>query len=856
MTHPRFYLWGALCTLLLVLVWLFLFPRSSSTDGPKQGQSPQIRALPPDPSTAETMLPQVVASAPEEASARLGVPPGMRPSARINLQGQVVERLNRAPIIGAAVRCWTNQAVGKPAMATTAETLEHGFFSLSVFSASEPVIEIDAADHAPYVRRLLIPSWSDLVLSAEDIDYDVGMVRLDKGVQVSGRIINEDRAAIDGIVPIFIIGGEARYGAPETRHVGTSQPNGTFQLSRTVAIEADDAFLLAVTDFNLGWARLADITLASEQKGELNIIVEKGGVIDLAVCDTNGVPIGGVKATLHPEYYPLSAFELAVNPAIVGCVELEQRFTRTADSRGRIQFIAVPLSRGKRRYSVHFSRSGFMPADLAGVEAVNPGTSEQATVVLGTIPTIELLSGVISSLDRVSLPGALVTCNETLKAVAGPHGQFTFAQVPAPYGEFVVKAQAQGYCQAVRRIMYDTKSSSSIDAGLIMLEQASVVDGVVVDQYAEPVSGVKLTLQPRENGKWESDSRIDSTMSGKDGRFTFNAVPLGRSYLLRANGPGLGTRFGPDTPRLVRGGERDLNVVRQRVADTLGRITATLSDPNSNEKPSCVGAALLRSDAVQGGPVQAAVINIAPESIYRSGARVIVDDVPIGEWCLWTLSVDNLLGLSCVTITPGDRDITTNIAVVPTASVGGTLVVSDLVHVAIDRLQVSVQKRGCLRVPRGEIWRQANVRTRASAEVSSNGEFMFDRLAPGIYELSVTGQGFSGHAELDLSSGGLHTTALEAHKGASIKLIASKFPLSTSLVIRMREGAEPWQEFTVTPLVGRVSEHVFEVKPGPVTFQVFLAHADYSHSKDTLLRKENWDSVTGDSTNVIVSPSR
>jgi hypothetical protein len=345
-------------------------------------------------------------------------------------------------------------------------------------------------------------------------------------------------------------------------------------------------------------------------------------------------------------------------------------------------------------------------------------------------------------------------------------------------------------------------------------------------------------------------------VSDNQGQFKFVDVPVRRYFSLRMRGPGNGSKYEPDTARFVRGGDRNLRLVRRRTADENGRLTATLVAADSGVEQQCVAAALLRSESVSNGPIKTGMVNLAPENIYLHNSEVVVDDIPVGEWCLWVLAPSGRVGVEPVTISSDQRDIHCTVSTCAGTSLTVTLVLSDLVHVAMERTQISATRRGFSRIPYGEVWSHAAIQTKAWGRGSPSGECMLKNLVPGIYDINVSGDGLVGTAEIDLQSGGNRSIIMQAHKEATVRLYTEQFVANTQLLIRVKENNNPWQEFAIQPAANDRTEHMIEVTNGLVAVQVFQLSAQSANADAILLSERRWDLDRGGEAELVVSPKR
>ncbi len=188
-------------------------------------------------------------------------------------------------------------------------------------------------------------------------------------------------------------------------------------------------------------------------------------------------------------------------------------------------------------------------------------------------------------------------------SAADATGHVVFAQVPV--NRYDVVATAAGY--APQRSSVRISRSGAVAEVSLAMKRGAKVGGIVVDAEGGPVEGARVTYQGASDWSVQADPRLDSVLSGSDGRFVIATLPSGSfRFVAKAKGHAVGTS---EVTKLDGAAEvTDIRIEMEASATITGRVLS-----------------------VDGNPVVTARVRVAAKSagmVRRSGAvrQVYTDD--------------------------------------------------------------------------------------------------------------------------------------------------------------------------------------------------------------------------------------
>ena len=347
----------------------------------------------------------------------------------------------------------------------------------------------------------------------------------------------------------------------------------------------------------------------------------------------------------------------------------------------------------------------------------------------------------VTVVDRAQQPigGATVELRglDEQRAVAGADGVARFE--PVVPGGYEVVARAAGFAPSFQW----TPVATAPVALTLVLTAGAPVAGVVVDDAGAPVEGARVVYQGASDWGIQADPRRDGAVTGKDGRFRFEALPAGSFRFVARH-----AEHAPGTSAIVTldgATAKDGVEVRMPAGATVaGKVV------DGNKQP-------VASARVRLGPASRGMLGAEPRQVFtaedgsfvvRGLARRPLHAVALAErGASDTVAVDT---------TAGDvKDVVLTIDI--TGTIAGVVV--DRVGEPLEGVQVSAMPdlRG------GGGFDPSSFRLRGFPQelTDAGGRFELVGLAPGTYRVAASRNPGSGRGRMIFGEG---TTAQTGDK--------------------------------------------------------------------------------------------
>lgn len=424
------------------------------------------------------------------------------------LLGQVVGPGDR-PVVGAAVELGTStlDREGTPPGkigsddAEELETDETGRFTATVTGSGLIDVEVRAEGFAPLALR-------GLEVSADADRLDLGRLVLEPAAVIYGRVVDPEDRPIEGVeVYDFSNGFEQLDDLPRylrfRRPAATSVSDGRFRLDE---LPAGSSVQLILKRPGFSLALLRGVVAPSER--ELRVVMAPAGSVAGRVLDAGGL---GVRAQVY-----LRGGGPRTTAARV-----------TTDPDGEFRFADV----GAGPLELWARVLGFPPARVSGLEVAPPDALEGIEIRLARgAARGATLSGRVLDPEGRPVPRAAVRGR-----LPGP----AELEVPAEHrgtttdelGAYRLDGLPPGTWQLLAsRNLVEVAQELEIGEADQLLDfvlgaGGKPVAGSVTDELGAAVPGVLLLLTPEAGG------RPRPAVSGVDGSFVFDAVPLGTYHL-------------------------------------------------------------------------------------------------------------------------------------------------------------------------------------------------------------------------------------------------------------------------------------------------------------------------------------
>ena len=382
-------------------------------------------------------------------------------------------------------------------------TLPDGSFHLTGISAGE------------FSLRAVPPPWAPSLPQNLRRGFDGVQLFLEPGATVEGRVIDGRGRPIAG-ADVAVVDGNPPH--PRTQ----SNQNGFFQLQ---GVEAGTELLSAVAPgFAAQGKRLCTVLIAGERRTGVELIALRSPVVTGRVVDESGLPIEGVSVGHERENRKGLPIVMPQDPV----------FTDN-DGRFHLENIAVPNDPAFVSITLEHDRYEAPDRDLEAF-APFPLTAREFRD-LGDLPLrrAKVFEGWVRNLRGEPIAAAtidlyLVRPNKPERILkrltTDPAGRF--AGTVLNLGPQRVVASAAGYGFSTSELFLPYEDEGNVELHLTLPDELTI-DGTIVTQEGEPVSGVEIRAR---KGVIEMTAR-----SADDGRFTLGGLCEG-VYSLKGRVPG------------------------------------------------------------------------------------------------------------------------------------------------------------------------------------------------------------------------------------------------------------------------------------------------------------------------------
>jgi protocatechuate 3,4-dioxygenase beta subunit len=518
-------------------------------------------------------------------------PPADRPvvielSAPAILAGSTLDGVERQPVAGAWV--WRP---GEEHLAVRSDP--RGGFALPLPDAAPAWVRADAAGFGGGSSRLR----DEQTAGREPVT-----LLLPPTAAAAGRVVDEAGEPVAGaeISAGAVERGGFAFRGPGGAASARSGADGRFRL-RELAAATRHTLHAEREGYGPGELEVPELEAGAVREG-LVIVLPAGITAFGRVVDTAETPVAGAEVALRRAVRSSDPFEMFRSHG----VEPE---TATTDAEGRFEIADLPAG----RFDVSAAAGGFAPLTVPGVELpAGGGRADLGTLLLE--PGLTLAGRVVDPQGRpvaeaevhaggaetLGLGGHMVEPRKE-PAVSGPDGRFEVPDLAR--GERVdLMVKRRGYTEG-RLPGVGVPAEEPVT---VVLQPASTLAGVVVDDDGDPVEGAMVLIQGEPAPGWPFAGNVGRGRSGEDGRFTVEDVPPGRlGAMVRADGflvheeGGLEVAPGEDRDDL-RFVLRPGATIRGRVTDAAGRPIADASVEvleDAGFRRSGFGAATTGSDA-------------------------------------------------------------------------------------------------------------------------------------------------------------------------------------------------------------------------------------------------------------------
>lgn len=368
---------------------------------------------------------------------------------------------------------------------------------------------------------------------------------------IFGRVTDASDRPIANATVKLLPGGHARYlrGVPDPEPLATAETDATGHF----LVGPAPPGRLRVRGEAEGYA--PSIQYAKRRGYRIDLILDRGGALDVTVKDSEGEPLPGARV-LHQ----------------AGQVVTDA----TTDKEGTVSFPGLPTGTGELLVSAE-GHAGIKQADIG----ISPGGHEKRTVVLGKPLVVE--GRVLDHETERPIEGARLTVrfpgmpwiDDLGPILSDADGRYE-TEVPLPVGQGMdIGVQAAGY--ATTRAWYTANDAGDgrMTLDMKMVGGSGKIRGEVVDARGVPKAGVKVTYMTGRG-----DQEAPETTTSSDGSFVLPPTPWSTKpgsqvqLVAVADGGGMGVTYA----RLPKDGER-ATPVTIRLSGT-GSVRGRVLDPD------------------------------------------------------------------------------------------------------------------------------------------------------------------------------------------------------------------------------------------------------------------------------------
>lgn len=579
---------------------------------------------------------------------------------------------------------------------------------------------------------------------------DFGEVEVSRGAAVAGRVIRRDRTGIAGAILLLSFQSPSLFPPAYAFPVGRSGADGSFLLDEPVPVNdrGSSWMLMAVGAEGLGWQAL-DVLPGKDRIDALEIVVDPGAPLEVNVTDSAGVPVAGARVRAEPRFEPFTPRYKVEHDHFLSLGrrgDVRALFSAATDADGRATLSQLPMP---GPYDIVAGAKGF----ALGWEDDVVVDRDQGRSVTVRLERIRLcaVSGTVLAKDGTPVAGASVGPRGIATVLTDDLGRFRVEGLEPAWQKVWFVASAEGFATAEREVRL--ARDRDVEGIEIRLERSTPIGGRVVDQESRPVAGVHLYLRRSRQG-------LPAEKTGADGRFVFTDATAG-SWKLHAMPP----RDEPEWEASeieVRGGDTDLEIVLRRLRLGAARLVARVVEAGTGRALDPAAAFLMRRDWKS--PTEYA----RPTAVERRSGEVAAERLHPDAWRLWVRVPGYAPGYVDFTVVDGQGEAQPEVRLGRAGRIVGHVVGVE------GRASVWTMPTGSDLAP-GQDW-EADGRIRGWAEVSADGTFVIENLAPGPTTVSLGARGFLGTASADVPLGGDAQIEISATR-AAVLTFRSKDPV-------------------------------------------------------------------------------
>jgi hypothetical protein len=726
--------------------------------------------------------------------------------------GVVIDDVTERPISGAEVEC-ARRAAGRAWTArATSDAL--GRFE-AAFDVSAAAISADAdapaltcrARHADYATSFGIPGGeSDALALGSGGRFDVGVVRMSRGVTIRGRVTDVGGAGVAD-ARLFVFEDDfagADFLAIPARTIGVTGPGGVLRIpERLGRAKRGNWILCASSSIGLGWTPLP-IVAGRDHIDDVMIRIGPAFTLEVETRDELGKPVAGVGVQISPRFAPFSGdggygpathFEVLAEP-------VRGLFSATTNAAGIARFPSLPLVStgsgatagivGRVAFAVCAEHPAFERANRWSKhgEELESGATQHVVLTLSAIGGVRVTGRVV---DEAGAPVSAAT-------VRNDHGASTRTDAAGAFelsrhGErettWKVRASADGFLDADELVRFDEWAQE--DETMMVLRRALPVDGVVVDDLGQPVQGVRvtgmhdgITLPTALGGR---DATTDAT-----GPFTLTGTFAGE-WEIGLIPPAPIEEWVPFVRVSTYGGTREARFVLRRVRGATASVEIDVVDADTGAPLDALDQRFVAHDPSTQGMVEAA----------RTAGRIVANHVGMGAWRVWVQVPERPAAWTDIQV--AGAPVRARIAVGRFAALAGRIdlpawaLSGEKLEGVIVRHVLSETKLG------GGPWTSGAKRW-AYSEVGADGAFAFDALMPGEWIVSWRGRTELIEERIVLHSSETRDVVLRPTVGARVVFRGALPATDGLLFVHLTNAEDPERKLTQT---GDTSTSAYEV---------------------------------------------
>ena len=430
---------------------------------------------------------------------------------------------------------------------------------------------------------------------------DLGTLRLERGVAVSGRVVEADGGPLQERVRLLLWDPSwvGEWLAISTgRTVGFVDPGGSFALVDRISPAPGGRLLLAAIGARgLGWTTI-DCLPGAQTLDPVTIRLQPGATLCVRVTDPHGRPLAGAEVAAAPHYRPVGlapAYDLRVGwmgpPRLP---EARALLHRTTDAEGRVTFVNLPLPKGPHVRDANgdqpsrppFIVSARAPGHIDTSVTTRISTNDSPELVVELEPRRRcVVRGRVTTAANVPLAAVRVANDADLAAVTGEDGEFELP-VHTYDGAITYLVVAGPDVPRCSERVSLPRGAKVVDHDIVV-SLRDAVTGCVVDQHGKPVAGARIVLGIE--GRMHYPSTPERT--GTDGAFAFPDALVEHDHLwVEPPSPASAWRIEPSRRLSRRVGE---TIVLERLDIVLTDLVVTVTSGVHGERISPTDAELV-----------------------------------------------------------------------------------------------------------------------------------------------------------------------------------------------------------------------------------------------------------------------